>query len=57
MWFLLQLDNQLNDAYFPTVLHPCPTPVYVLRKKGQKPFIELGIMRRTVPENNVDTFR
>ncbi|XP_053396044.1 intermembrane lipid transfer protein VPS13A-like isoform X3 [Mercenaria mercenaria] len=53
----VQLDNQLPDAYFPTVLHPCPTPVYVVRKKGQKPFIELGMMRRTVPENNVDTFR
>ncbi|WAR06888.1 VP13A-like protein [Mya arenaria] len=53
----IQLDNQLPDAYFPTVLHPCPIPVYVLKKKGQKPFIEFGMMRRTVPENNVDTFR
>ncbi|KAL4233205.1 hypothetical protein ACF0H5_007889 [Mactra antiquata] len=53
----VQLDNQLPDAYFPTVLHPCPTPVYIVRKKGQKPFIEMGMMRRTVPENNVDTVR
>ncbi|XP_052241928.1 intermembrane lipid transfer protein VPS13A-like isoform X2 [Dreissena polymorpha] len=53
----IQLDNQLPDAYFPTVLYPCPIPVYILRKKGQKPFMEFGMMRRTVPENNVDTFR
>ena len=56
-FFLFQLDNQLPDAYFPSVLYPSPTPVYIMKKKGQKPFIEVGLMRRTVPENNVDTFR
>ena len=54
---ICQLDNQLPDAYFPSVLYPSPTPVYIVKKKGQKPFIEVGLMRRTVPENNVDTFR
>ncbi|XP_076444664.1 LOW QUALITY PROTEIN: intermembrane lipid transfer protein VPS13A-like [Babylonia areolata] len=53
----LQIDNQLTDAYFPTVLTPTPLPSYVMRKKGPRPFIELGLMRRTVPENNVDTVR
>lgn len=54
---LFQLDNQLTDAYFPTVLSPAPIPQYILRKTGTKPFIELSMMRRTVPERNIDTFR
>ncbi|KAL8570903.1 hypothetical protein ACOMHN_023576 [Nucella lapillus] len=53
----LQIDNQLNDAYFPTVLSPVPLPSYIMKKKGPRPFIELGLMRRSVPENNVDTVR
>ncbi|XP_048240040.1 vacuolar protein sorting-associated protein 13A-like isoform X2 [Haliotis rufescens] len=53
----LQLDNQLTDAYFPTLLCPAPIPQYILRKTGTKPFIELSLMRRTVPERNIDTFR
>nr|KAG5703288.1 hypothetical protein BaRGS_025530 [Batillaria attramentaria] len=53
----LQIDNQLNDAYFPTVLSPAPLPSYVIKRRGPKPFIELGLMRRTVPESNVDTVR
>ena len=55
--FLLQLDNQLQDAYFPTVFCPAPIPSYILKKTGTKPFIELGFMRRVVPENDIDTVR
>ena len=53
----VQIDNQLSDAYYPTVLSPAPLPSYIIKKRGPKPFIELGLMRRTVPENNVDTIR
>ncbi|XP_012945076.2 vacuolar protein sorting-associated protein 13A, partial [Aplysia californica] len=53
----LQIDNQLPDAYFPTVLCPTPIPSYVLRRMGPKPFIEMGLMRRQVPEQGIDTIR
>ncbi|KAL5009894.1 hypothetical protein ScPMuIL_012199, partial [Solemya velum] len=53
----IQLDNQLCDAYFPCVFYLSPTPSYIVKRKGLKPFIEGAIMRRRVPENNVDTFR
>ncbi|KAL3882618.1 hypothetical protein ACJMK2_028943 [Sinanodonta woodiana] len=53
----IQIDNQLSDAYFPTVLYPSPVPAYIVKKKGHKPFLDFCFMRRTVPENNVDTFR
>ncbi|KAK3591108.1 hypothetical protein CHS0354_035920 [Potamilus streckersoni] len=53
----IQIDNQLSDAYFPTVFYPSPAPAYIVKKKGHKPFLEFCFMRRTVPENNVDTFR
>ncbi|XP_025099873.1 vacuolar protein sorting-associated protein 13A-like isoform X2 [Pomacea canaliculata] len=53
----LQIDNQLTDAYFPSVLYPAPLPSYVVRKRGLKPFIEFALMRRTVPDSNVDTVR
>ncbi|GIY87409.1 vacuolar protein sorting-associated protein 13 [Caerostris extrusa] len=33
-----QVDNQLPDAVFPTVLHPGTTPQYVVRRNGPKPF-------------------
>ncbi|CAH1799951.1 unnamed protein product [Owenia fusiformis] len=53
----LQIDNQLPDAYFSSVLYPSPTPKYIAKREGTKPFIELAVMRRHVPENNVDTFK
>ncbi|XP_033739881.1 vacuolar protein sorting-associated protein 13C-like [Pecten maximus] len=53
----IQVDNQLHDAYYQTVLHPAPIPLNMIKKKGPKPFIEFGMIRRCVPENNVDTFR
>ncbi|BFZ09736.1 hypothetical protein BsWGS_12775 [Bradybaena similaris] len=53
----LQVDNQLPDAYFPIVMAPAPLPTYVLRRMGHKPFIDIGLMRRTVKEQNVDTIR
>ncbi|CAL1544729.1 unnamed protein product [Lymnaea stagnalis] len=53
----LQIDNQLPEAYYPTALSQTPIPTYVLRRMGPKPFVELGVMRRTVPEQNIDTIR
>ncbi|KAH9508945.1 hypothetical protein Btru_048361 [Bulinus truncatus] len=53
----LQIDNQLPDAYFPTALSPTPIPPYVLRHMGPKPFVEVGMMRRIVQEENIDTIR
>nr|XP_022286655.1 vacuolar protein sorting-associated protein 13A-like isoform X3 [Crassostrea virginica] len=53
----IQIDNQLLDAYHQTVLSCVPTPAYLVKKKGPKPCIEFGMIRRVVPENNVDTFR
>lgn len=57
IWSHLQIDNQLLDAYHQTVLSCVPTPAYLVKKKGPKPCIEFGMIRRVVPENNVDTFR
>ncbi|XP_056015608.1 intermembrane lipid transfer protein VPS13A-like isoform X3 [Ostrea edulis] len=55
--YKIQIDNQLLDAYHQTVLSCAPTPAYLVKKKGPKPCIEFGMIRRVVPENNVDTFR
>ncbi|XP_019641996.1 PREDICTED: vacuolar protein sorting-associated protein 13A-like [Branchiostoma belcheri] len=53
----LQLDNQLQTAVFPTVLYPAPLPRKVLKKMGPRPFIELALMRRQVPEQHSDTIK
>ncbi|XP_052088041.1 intermembrane lipid transfer protein VPS13C-like isoform X4 [Mytilus californianus] len=53
----VQVDNQLLDAYFQTALYSSPIPMYIVKKKGPKPFLEFGMIRRRVPENNIDTFR
>ncbi|XP_077977339.1 intermembrane lipid transfer protein VPS13A-like [Glandiceps talaboti] len=53
----IQIDNQLPDAFFTTVLYPAPIPKHVIRKAGNKPLLELSVLRRQVPESNVDTFR
>ncbi|XP_061177627.1 intermembrane lipid transfer protein VPS13A-like [Saccostrea echinata] len=55
--YKIQIDNQLLDAYHQTVLSCVPTPGYLVKKKGPKPCIEFGMIRRVVQENNVDTFR
>ena len=52
-----QVDNQLSDAYFPQVLYPSPVPSFVVKKAGPKPFIELMLIRRQVPERHIDTVK
>ncbi|XP_071038592.1 intermembrane lipid transfer protein VPS13A [Parasteatoda tepidariorum] len=39
-----QIDNQLPDAVFPTVLHPGTTPQYIVRRSGPKPFFESAFL-------------
>lgn len=53
----IQVDNQLSDAYFPTVFHPYHLPSYVAKKSGPKPFVEFAVARRQVAESNLDTFK
>ena len=53
----LQIDNQLPDAYFTTALYPSPIPSYMVKRAGPKPFIELAMMRRNVPEQNIDSIK
>ncbi|XP_071800647.1 intermembrane lipid transfer protein VPS13A-like isoform X2 [Asterias amurensis] len=53
----VQIDNQLFDAYFPTVLNVLPIPKHILKKTGPRPFIEMSFLRRQVPENDVDTVK
>ena len=53
----VQIDNQLCDAYFPTVLYPSPVPSYVVKKSGPRPFLEMAVMRQQVPEKGIDTFK
>lgn len=57
IYIILQLDNQLNDAYFPTVFYPSPIPSFIVKKSGPKPFIEAMVIRKTVPERNIDTVK
>ncbi|KAK3771918.1 hypothetical protein RRG08_053899 [Elysia crispata] len=54
---LKRIDNQLSDAYFPSVFARTPLSPYAVRRMGPKPFIELGIIRRTVPKGNINTIR
>ncbi|KAG8198773.1 hypothetical protein JTE90_007083 [Oedothorax gibbosus] len=51
----LQIDNQLPDAVFPTVLHPGTTPQYVVRRTGPKPFFESAFLLHT--SNNTKTLK
>ncbi|XP_033099721.1 vacuolar protein sorting-associated protein 13A-like isoform X2 [Anneissia japonica] len=53
----LQLDNQLHDALFTTVLRPAPLPKDVVKKSGFKPFLEMSLIRRQSPENNLNTVK
>ncbi|CAL1270146.1 unnamed protein product [Larinioides sclopetarius] len=39
-----QVDNQLPDAVFPTVLHPGTTPQYIVRRNGPKAFFESALL-------------
>ncbi|XP_071478587.1 intermembrane lipid transfer protein VPS13A-like, partial [Diadema antillarum] len=53
----IQIDNQLFDAYFANVLHVNALPKDVLKKTGPRPFIEMSILRRHMPEYGTDTIK
>ncbi|XP_071956749.1 intermembrane lipid transfer protein VPS13A-like [Antedon mediterranea] len=53
----LQIDNQLHDALFTTVLRPSPLPKDVVKKSGFKPFLEMSLIMRQSPENNLNTVK
>lgn len=53
----IQIDNQLFDAYFPTVMNVNPLPSDVLKKTGPKPFIEMSLLRKNIPEAGLDTIK
>ncbi|XP_071819504.1 intermembrane lipid transfer protein VPS13A-like isoform X2 [Apostichopus japonicus] len=53
----IQIDNQLFDAYFPTVMSINPLPSEVLKKTGPKPFIEMSLLRKNIPEAGLDTIK
>ncbi|XP_014674951.1 PREDICTED: vacuolar protein sorting-associated protein 13C-like [Priapulus caudatus] len=48
----LQIDNQLNDAVFTTVLSPILNKQYVAKQGGSGPFLEFTMLSRKLPENN-----
>nr|CAD7428776.1 unnamed protein product [Timema monikensis] len=49
--YRLQVDNQLSDAVFPTVLCPASVAPYLVRRTGPKPCVELVVMRRNRPSH------
>ncbi|XP_068086254.1 intermembrane lipid transfer protein VPS13A [Anabrus simplex] len=53
----IQVDNQLHDAVFPTVLYPTPVPTHIIRRVGPKPCVELAFMKRHRPTHNQDVYK
>ncbi|KAL5288954.1 hypothetical protein ACFFRR_009268 [Megaselia abdita] len=53
----LQLDNQLFDCIFPVVLAPIPPPKSVGDSETLKPFLECSVVKRNVPNSNVQQFK
>ncbi|RZF33558.1 hypothetical protein LSTR_LSTR008204 [Laodelphax striatellus] len=41
-----QIDNQMSDAIFQTVIHPTPVPQHIIRKVGMKPCLQLMVLKR-----------
>ncbi|GFG28735.1 hypothetical protein Cfor_06015 [Coptotermes formosanus] len=53
----IQVDNQLHDAVFPTVLYPTPMPQHIMRRVGMKPCVEVAVMKRHRPAQNQDVYK
>lgn len=53
----LQIDNQLNEAVFPTVLHPAPLPPTIRTNRILKPCIELVMLKQHRPSLNQDVYK
>ncbi|CAG5002572.1 unnamed protein product [Parnassius apollo] len=52
----LQIDNQLHEAVFPSVLYPAPLPAH-LKPKDVKPCIEFVALKQYVPTLNQDIYK
>ncbi|XP_063534918.1 intermembrane lipid transfer protein VPS13A-like [Cydia strobilella] len=52
----LQIDNQLSEAVFPSVLYPAPMP-NARSTRGPKPSIELVTLKQHRPALNQDVFK
>lgn len=53
----LQIDNQLYEAVFPTVLYPAPLPSQIARKIGTRPCIEYVSLKKNRPQCNQDVYK
>ncbi|XP_072932453.1 intermembrane lipid transfer protein VPS13A-like [Epargyreus clarus] len=51
-----QIDNQLHDAVFPSVLYPAPPPSHV-KSKDIKPCIEVVTLKQYRPSLNQDVYK
>nr|XP_026488707.1 vacuolar protein sorting-associated protein 13A-like isoform X1 [Vanessa tameamea] len=51
-----QIDNQLHEAVFPTVLHPAPLPPHI-RSKDLKPSVEIVALKQFRPNINQDVYK
>ncbi|CAH2085047.1 unnamed protein product [Euphydryas editha] len=52
----LQVDNQLHEAVFPSVLYPAPLPPH-LRSRDIKPCIEIVTLKQFRPNINQDVYK
>ncbi|CAH0720243.1 unnamed protein product, partial [Brenthis ino] len=52
----LQIDNQLHEAVFPSVLYPAPLPSH-LKSRDLKPCIELVMLKQYRPNLNQDIYK
>lgn len=52
----LQIDNQLHEAVFPSVLYPATLPAH-LKSKREKPCIEMEFLKQYRPSLNQDIYK
>lgn len=53
----LQIDNQLYEAVFPSVLYPAPLPSHIAKKIGSRPCIEYMSLKRSRPYFNQEVYK
>ncbi|XP_028156941.1 vacuolar protein sorting-associated protein 13A-like [Ostrinia furnacalis] len=53
----LQIDNQLNEAVFPSVLYPAPLPPEARSNRGLKPCMEIVALKQHRPTLNQDVYK
>ncbi|CAB3254386.1 unnamed protein product [Arctia plantaginis] len=53
----LQIDNQLHEAVFPSVLYPAPISNDIRSNRGLKPCIEIVALKQHRPSLNQDVYK